>query len=384
MQTSLERPAETGARHLELDDPGSKLPLVRARQRRRRLAYSSLAATLAVATAGAGIWAWQDRERIVAMASADEPAPQRLPIPVLPPMDLLRPLSTEEAQEANAERPIDSPATVPASAFRFAGDAITRLRAVDCLTQAIYYEAASEGIDGGRAVAQVVLNRVRHPAYPSSVCGVVYQGSERATGCQFTFTCDGSLARRPLGYLWSRSRMLAQEALAGRVFGPVGFATHYHADYVLPYWADSLNKIAVIGRHIFYGFRGGGGARSAFRQPYAAVEPEAEVSALPELATTDATPSVLEDPVGGQEAKAEIKVEADRVEALAPDAPSADAAREQLVADVARGQLIHGDSPPPARKRSAAEAANTCERGQVGRVDALQAQQLRVGSRADC
>jgi spore germination cell wall hydrolase CwlJ-like protein len=107
-------------------------------------------------------------------------------------------------------------------------------RALTCLTQAVYYEAASEGVDGGRAVAQVVLNRMRHPGYPASVCGVVYQGADRPTGCQFTFTCDGSLLRAPVQALWARSRKIAEEALKGRVFATVGHATHYHADYVLP------------------------------------------------------------------------------------------------------------------------------------------------------
>jgi spore germination cell wall hydrolase CwlJ-like protein len=80
----------------------------------------------------------------------------------------------------------------------------------DCLTAAIYYEAASEPDDGQRAVAQVVLNRVAHPAYPKTVCGVVYQGSERGTGCQFTFTCDGALARKPSRYFWDRAAWRAR------------------------------------------------------------------------------------------------------------------------------------------------------------------------------
>jgi hypothetical protein len=119
----------------------------------------------------------------------------------------------------------------------------------------------------------VVLNRVRHPSYPNSVCGVVYQGSERTTGCQFTFTCDGSLLRTPSVSGWARARRVAAEALSGRVFEPVGHATHYHANYVLPYWASSLVKSAVIGTHIFYRWNGGWGQPAAFRQAYAGVEP---------------------------------------------------------------------------------------------------------------
>ncbi|MDZ7587989.1 MAG: cell wall hydrolase [Parasphingorhabdus sp.] len=91
---------------------------------------------------------------------------------------------------------------------------------LQCLTQAVYYEAASEPDAGQRAVAQVVLNRVRHPAYPRTVCGVVYQGSERRTGCQFTFTCDGSLRRTPSAFFWERARRVAADALAGRIGSP--------------------------------------------------------------------------------------------------------------------------------------------------------------------
>jgi hypothetical protein len=114
---------------------------------------------------------------------------------------------------------------------------------------------------------------MRHPGFPSSVCGVVYQGSELPTGCQFTFTCDGSLARTPIPAVWARARKIAVEALAGHVFAAVGHATHYHADYVLPYWADSLAKQVQIGHHIFYRLKGGLGTDPAFSQRYAGREP---------------------------------------------------------------------------------------------------------------
>jgi hypothetical protein len=150
---------------------------------------------------------------------------------------------------------------------------IDRMRAVDCLTAAIYYEAASESEDGQRAVAQVVLNRVRHPTFPNSVCGVVYQGSERSSGCQFSFTCDGSLLRTPSFSGWARARRLAAAALWGSVYAPVGHSTHYHSNKVLPYWASSLVKSAVIGAHIFYRWNGGWGTPAAFRAVYVGGEP---------------------------------------------------------------------------------------------------------------
>jgi spore germination cell wall hydrolase CwlJ-like protein len=146
-------------------------------------------------------------------------------------------------------------------------------RSLDCLTAAIYYEARSESEDGQRAVAQVVLNRVRHPAYPSSVCGVVFQGSHRTTGCQFSFTCDGSMRGRRQADSWIRARRLAAEALSGSVFAPVGNATHYHTTAILPYWAKHLRRSAIIGAHIFYRWAGNAGEASAFRQNYGGLEP---------------------------------------------------------------------------------------------------------------
>ena len=150
---------------------------------------------------------------------------------------------------------------------------ISHLRASECLAQAVWYEAASESEAGQRAVAQVVLNRVAHPSWPSSVCGVVYQGSERSTGCQFTFTCDGSLARRPSGASWAGAQRIADEALSGSVYAPVGLATHYHTLWVNPYWASSLDHIGTIGAHRFYRNRGASGSAAAFRGGYAGFEP---------------------------------------------------------------------------------------------------------------
>ncbi|WP_254603105.1 cell wall hydrolase [Sphingomonas bacterium] len=146
-------------------------------------------------------------------------------------------------------------------------------RATDCLTQAVYYEARSEPVDGQRAVAQVVLNRVRDRAFPHSVCGVVFQGSERRTGCQFSFTCDGSMNRPLQLAAWGRARIVAQAALGGSVYAPVGSATHYHANYVSPWWAPSLMRIGAVGSHIFYRWRDALERALAFRQDYSGSEP---------------------------------------------------------------------------------------------------------------
>jgi len=141
-----------------------------------------------------------------------------------------------------------------------------------CLTDAVYYEARSQSEDGQRAVAQVVLNRVRHPAFPSSVCGVVYQGSQRRTGCQFSFTCDGSRSRPIEPRAWAFATRIAEEALAGQVYAPVGLATHFHTTAIHPWWAPSLSRGVTVGSHIFYRWRGEWGDPKAFRQPYSGVE----------------------------------------------------------------------------------------------------------------
>lgn len=125
-------------------------------------------------------------------------------------------------------------------------------RALLCLTLAIAYEAGFETQAGQEGVAEVILNRARHPAYPKSVCGVVFQGSQRRTGCQFTFTCDGALGRALPKHILDQSRAVAIEVLSGQVQLRVGGATHYHASYVSPYWAPSLIRVGRIGAHIFY------------------------------------------------------------------------------------------------------------------------------------
>jgi len=185
-----------------------------------------------------------------------------------------RDIPVQDAVAINASVPLSklpNPAAPPlALAF---GSMIDRTRSVECLTAAVYYEAGIEPLEGQRAVAQVVLNRVRHPAYPHTVCGVVFQGSERRTGCQFTFTCDGALRRTPSASGWARARKVAEEALAGKVFAPVGLATHYHTNWVVPYWSSSLIKAANIGSHIFYRWTGGWGKPGAFRARASGIEP---------------------------------------------------------------------------------------------------------------
>ena len=225
---------------------------------------------------GLGVLGFVSAVAIGSMAvpnAATNPAAHAAP-PAPPPL-ILKPIAPDQAIKVNADIPLTSGPNPAAAPFAFKGSASARSQALNCLASAVYYEAGNQDTDGERAVAQVVLNRVRHPAFPSSVCGVVYEGSTRTTGCQFTFTCDGSLYRQPDADGWKRAAQVAEAALAGYVYKPVGWATHYHADYVVPYWASTMAKNAVVGAHIFYRWGGGWGQPAIFTQRYAGHEANA-------------------------------------------------------------------------------------------------------------
>ncbi len=146
-------------------------------------------------------------------------------------------------------------------------------RALNCMTSAVYYEAGNEPEAGQRAVAQVVLNRVRSRNWPDSVCGVVYEGADRpGQPCQFSFGCDGAMTRVPGAARWAQARRVAQEALSGQVYAPVGLATYYHTLAVRPPWSARMKPVAVIGAHIFYRSPGSDGAPGAFTSAYSGRE----------------------------------------------------------------------------------------------------------------
>ena len=125
---------------------------------------------------------------------------------------------------------------------------------LDCLAKAVYYEARSEPTRGQMAVAEVVMNRVNDSRFPKTVCGVVYQGQTREVGCQFTFTCDGSLRIAPAGPAWDRARDVALHVALGLNKPVTDHATHYHTDTVNPYWSPGMVKTTEVGQHIFYRF----------------------------------------------------------------------------------------------------------------------------------
>ena len=208
----------------------------------------------------------------------------------------------DEARIINALRPMVPDDLEPAKPFVLTGSADARAKALRFLTQAVYYEAGFEPGEGQMAVAQTVINRMRHPGYPKSICGVIFEGAARATGCQFSFACDGSLAREPVPALWANAEAVARRALSGFVFKPVGTATHYHADYVAPYWAPTLVKLKQFGQHIFYRWTGPSGMLAAFRGRYSgnetvsadilmAADPRTLEAAPPEVLAAQAAPA---------------------------------------------------------------------------------------------
>ena len=160
-------------------------------------------------------------------------------------------LTMAQARASNALVPIALDKRRVATPFRFRGGPAARLQATECLATVALYEAGDDR-DAQRAVIQVVLNRVGAAGFPKTVCGVVYQGANRTTGCQFSFSCDGSRTRRPEHDGWEQARRAGRRALNGYVYAPVGRATHYHTDWMVPYWRSSLVKVATVDSHIFY------------------------------------------------------------------------------------------------------------------------------------
>lgn len=207
--------------------------------------------------------------------------------PKVEPVELLN-VSREDAEAINAKVPFSTAPIVAAKPFHFGKGSENYERARDCLASAVYYEAGDDAV-GEKSVAQVVLNRARHPAFPRSICAVIYQGQERATGCQFSFTCDGSMTRRtPSPAAWTRAKQVAAMALGGFVDKSVGLATHYHTDWVVPYWSSSLDKISKVRTHLFFRFKGYWGQAAAMSRGGGGVEPE--IAKLASLSTVHGLP----------------------------------------------------------------------------------------------
>jgi Cell Wall Hydrolase len=156
------------------------------------------------------------------------------------------PETTVAAKNATGEKPNYSALIDPKDSAR-------QMR---CLAEAIYFESRSEPEDGQAAVAQVVLNRVRSGIFPANICGVVYQDRNRPFACQFSFACEGKSLRVEEPGPWAVAVRIAQDVANGASYNPqVADAVNYHANYVMPYWAHTLQRVDRIGHHIFYRLR---------------------------------------------------------------------------------------------------------------------------------
>ena len=320
----------------------------------RPLLGASITAGVLISLMGIATWvgvgdAPSPRARSVAVKGrADASLTGLQPETAADPAFRLQDLGPSEAEIYNAGVPVSDEPNPAAKPFHLKSDnPQDAIRAAGCLTAAVYYEAASEPLDGQRAVAQVVLNRLRDLHYPKTVCGVVFQGVELPTGWQFTFVGDGSLARKPSAQGWATAHQVAVAALNGYVETAVGEATHYHTVWVAPYWSPSLLKVANIGAHIFYRWAGGMGMPRAFSGQYAGAEPF-----LAQLAALD--PAVLDAKVEAAAPRLELST----TEINAPVAPTPEAkASVQLAEAAARASDPARQEPSPGAAKDASAPA---------------------------
>lgn len=217
------------------------------------LAGAAVALTLILRDSPGVMGTIQPQPRVTLREDAtggDDPAAD-LPIEQFLPNEVLN-LDAQDAMARNLALPVSTGPNPVAPAFVAQWLGADLAEATKCLATAVYYESAGEPMAGQRAVAQVVLNRLRNPRYPKTICEVVYQGAERPTGCQFSFACDGSTRRVPGAAGWAVATAVATSVLNGVTSAEAGQATHYHTLAVFPAWAPQLGKIGIIGHHVFY------------------------------------------------------------------------------------------------------------------------------------
>lgn len=239
-----------------------------------------------------------------AYAVFDRPAPQpaRLALAAAPAIDSA--VAAPRPTKVNPPARLRLASVRPAPAFD--SRSATR-RDLECLTAAVYYEARGESSAGQAAVAQVILNRVRDPRFPKSVCSVVYQGAG-GRGCQFSFACDGVIDRAGGGAAWTRARYVATRALSGFVMAEVGNATHFHATRVSPGWGSGLRQVARIGLHVFYRpSRGGAPYVAPVRRQLDPVDQPPAPIELAALTETPPAPIAVEATVASAEAPLAVK-----------------------------------------------------------------------------
>jgi len=179
--------------------------------------------------------------------SEDDNQPAQRAVLAPPPSKVVQVFKLKRSTALASAKPQDA-ATQKAIAMRR-----VQLAEENCLARAVYFEARSESELGQLAVAKVILNRVKDPNYPKSICGVVYQGSGKRNSCQFSFACDGLPDDVKSAAAWANAKRIAQKAISGDAqVAAIGSATNYHADYVNPAWAKSMRRLIKIGHHVFY------------------------------------------------------------------------------------------------------------------------------------
>ena len=267
-------------------------------------------------------------------------------------------LSMAEAERINGAIPDSHVLNPPTAPFVLHASAPERDEAVKCLTTAIYYEAALEPRAGQEAVAQVVLNRLRHPGFPKSVCGVVFQGSDRP-GCQFSFACDGSMAREPAAWAWRNARDVAVQALGGYVMKDVGTATHYHTAWIIAGWTPTLLKVKQVGSQIFFRPLGPDGQPSAFTQSYGGGEARvSKVSLIGKAsAATGAPPALLQVSTAGSSVAPRGVVQGGRMIVLPPSTVYLGNLKGVLVNSAAQGRPLAPMHAMIALRAAAAKAS---------------------------
>ncbi len=201
-------------------------------------------------------------------------------------------LTPDQAIAINLASPLERMNPLPPAFLPMWLSAEDMAAATQCMTNAIYYEAASEPEVGQRAVAQVILNRLRHPRYPKTVCGVVYEGADKPFACQFTFACDGSTRRKPDPAGLARAHAVAEAVLHGAISPVAGQATHYHTTTIVPLWAKEMRKVAIISHHVFYRPPSSYGAWPESVAKLAPALPSTEPSPLPVVARIEPAPLV--------------------------------------------------------------------------------------------
>lgn len=203
-------------------------------------------------------------ERLSPKAHALKPVPVRVAT-VDPTLKSAALAAIDQATQSDAPQPLSVPTqlayareTTPTTQFSSPDRMQVSEKQFKCLATAVYFEARGEADRGQAAVAQVVLNRVKHALYPSTICGVVYQNQSKRNACQFSFACDGVPERISEPKAWDKAKRIAREVLSGEIYlTEVANATHYHATYVYPRWAKRMKRMTKIGLHVFYRFRSG-------------------------------------------------------------------------------------------------------------------------------